>query len=94
MHITTSDVDKIATLARLEIDENQAPVFAAQMDTILAYMDTLNELDTSAIEPMYSPVNHATVLREDETIQRYTRKQILENAPEEDGTYFIVPKIV
>lgn len=94
MHITPSDVYKIATLARLEINESQADVFAAQMDTILAYMDTLNELDTSAIEPMYSPVNHATVLREDETTQHYSRKQILENAPEEDGSYFIVPKIV
>jgi aspartyl-tRNA(Asn)/glutamyl-tRNA(Gln) amidotransferase subunit C len=94
MHITTSDVYKIATLARLEIDEKQATVFAAQLDTILAYMDTLNGLDTSAIEPMYSPVNHATVLREDETTQHYDSEEILHNAPEKDGGYFIVPKIV
>ena len=94
MHITTNDVYKIATLARLEIDEKQAAVFATQMDTILEYMDTLNELDTSTIAPMYSPVDHATVLREDETAQHYNREQMLQNAPEQDGGYFIVPKIV
>ena len=94
MRITTDDVTKIATLARLEIDEERATLFAEQMDNILSYMDKLNELDTSAVEPMYSPVDHATVLREDETVSPYSREAILHNAPEEDGDYFIVPKIV
>ncbi len=94
MSITTDDVSKIAALARLDIDEERAALFAGQMDTILTYMETLNELDTSSVEPMYSPVDHATVLREDETAHDYPREAILQNAPEEDGDYFIVPKIV
>jgi aspartyl-tRNA(Asn)/glutamyl-tRNA(Gln) amidotransferase subunit C len=94
MGITIDEVSKIALLARLDIAEEQAGLFAAQMGTILAYMDTLNELDTSAVEPMYSPVDHVSVLREDEVHQTTSRDEILENAPEEDGRYFVVPKIV
>jgi len=94
MGITLDEVNKIASLARLDIPEDQAALFAGQMDTILAYMDTLNELDTSSVEPMYSPVDHVSVLREDEVIQTTSREAILGNAPEEDGRYFVVPKIV
>lgn len=94
MGITLDEVNKIASLARLDIPEDQAALFAGQMDTILSYMDTLNELDTSSVEPMYSPVDHVSVLREDEVIQTTSREAILGNAPEEDGRYFVVPKIV
>jgi aspartyl-tRNA(Asn)/glutamyl-tRNA(Gln) amidotransferase subunit C len=94
MGITINEVNKIALLARLDIKEEQAGLFAGQMDTILSYMDTLNELDTSSVEPMYSPVDHVSVLREDEAIQTTSRDAILKNAPEEDGRYFLVPKIV
>ncbi|WP_462324678.1 Asp-tRNA(Asn)/Glu-tRNA(Gln) amidotransferase subunit GatC [Desulfoplanes sp.] len=94
MRITREDVNKIASLARLEIGEDQAALFAGQMDTILAYMDKLNGLDTTGIAPLYSPVEHSTVLREDEVVTTCSRDSILENAPDEDGRYFIVPKIV
>ncbi|MGX9366028.1 Asp-tRNA(Asn)/Glu-tRNA(Gln) amidotransferase subunit GatC [Desulfoplanes sp. PS50] len=94
MGITTNEVTQIARLARLDIAEDQAGLFAGQMDTILSYMDTLNELDTSSVEPMYSPVDNVSVLREDEAIQTISRDEILKNAPEEDGRYFLVPKIV
>ena len=94
MGITKNEVTQIALLARLDIAEDRTSLFAGQMDTILSYMDTLNELDTSSVEPMYSPVDNVSVLREDEAIQTISRDEILKNAPEEDGRYFLVPKIV
>jgi aspartyl-tRNA(Asn)/glutamyl-tRNA(Gln) amidotransferase subunit C len=84
----------IATLARLEISSDQAVTLAAQMDDILGYMDKLNELDTSEIEPMYTPVDQPGVLRADEVAKEFDRSDILKNAPETDGQYFIVPRIV
>jgi aspartyl-tRNA(Asn)/glutamyl-tRNA(Gln) amidotransferase subunit C len=57
-------------------------------------MDKLGELDTDAVEPLYSPVKHTTVLRRDEVRKDYRREEILANAPEQDGQFFIVPRIV
>jgi aspartyl-tRNA(Asn)/glutamyl-tRNA(Gln) amidotransferase subunit C len=84
----------IAALSRLEISPEQAAVLAAQMDDILGYMDKLNELDTTSVEPMYTPVDQGETLRPDEVKKRFPRAQILQNAPETDGQYFIVPRIV
>jgi aspartyl-tRNA(Asn)/glutamyl-tRNA(Gln) amidotransferase subunit C len=64
------------------------------MDSILEYVHKLEEVDTSAVEPMYTPVDNVTVLREDWEEKEYTRDQVLENAPEDDGRFFIVPKII
>jgi aspartyl-tRNA(Asn)/glutamyl-tRNA(Gln) amidotransferase subunit C len=84
----------IAALARLEISPEQAAVLAAQMDDILGYMDTLNELDTTHVVPMYTPVDQGEPLREDSVKKQFPRARILQNAPETDGQYFIVPRIV
>ncbi len=94
MGITKDEVTAIASLARLHIPEDQTERMARQMDTILSHMDTLNELDTSAVEPMYSPVEQVSVLRDDKAVASSSREAILSNAPDEDGQYFVVPKIV
>jgi aspartyl-tRNA(Asn)/glutamyl-tRNA(Gln) amidotransferase subunit C len=87
------DVAAIADLARLECDEQTLTTFARQLDEILTYMDKLNQLDTSDVQPMYSPVRHETAFRQDKVSQTYSREELLENAPQEDGRYFIVPKV-
>ncbi len=84
----------IAALARLEISQDQARVLAVQMDDILGYMDKLNELDTTSVEPMYTPVEHVSVLRADVVRSELSREEILRNAPENNGEYFVVPRIV
>ena len=94
MKISPEKAMAIATLARLEISPEQAATMGAQMDDILGYMDKLNELDTATIEPMYTPVEQADALRSDEVKKEYLRSDILRNAPETDGEYFIVPRIV
>lgn len=94
MKISPEKALAIATLARLEISPERAAALGAQMDDILGYMDKLNELDTASVEPMYTPVDQPGFLRADEVSREFERADILRNAPESDGEYFIVPRIV
>lgn len=94
MKITKAEVRDVAKLARLELDEEKLELFANQFNEILNYMELLGELDTEDVEPLYSPVHHETRMRDDEPRKDYTREDILSNAPEADGRFFIVPKIV
>ena len=94
MKISPEKALTIATLARLEVSPELAASLGAQMDDILGYMDKLNELDTASVEPMYTTVEQPGFLREDDVAKEFGRAQILLNAPESDGEYFIVPRIV
>jgi aspartyl-tRNA(Asn)/glutamyl-tRNA(Gln) amidotransferase subunit C len=94
MKITKDEVQAVAKLARLELDGDKLGLFAGQFNEILDYMDLLGELDTDAVEPLYSPVTHMTRMREDAPRKDFTREEVLSNAPEADGRFFIVPKIV
>jgi aspartyl-tRNA(Asn)/glutamyl-tRNA(Gln) amidotransferase subunit C len=94
MKITPEEVARVARLARLDLPEDKLGLFAVQLGDILTYMDKLAEIDTSDVEPMFTPVEHVTVTRPDEVRVEYSREDVLRNAPEQDGTYFIVPKIV
>ena len=94
MTISPEDVAKIALLARLELDEETSALYAGQLGDVLDYMNTLNALDTQGVAPLYSPAEQTTVLRDDVVRKNCTREDILANAPENDGTFFIVPKIV
>lgn len=94
MKISPEEVAKVAKLARLDLSQEKIELFAGQLDDILNYMDKLGELDTSEVEPLYSPVENTTVLRSDEPRKEYSRDEVLSNAPEQDGQFFIVPRIV
>ena len=94
MKITIEEAVRIAALARLELDDDRLALFARQFGDILGYMETLNELDTSAVEPLYAPFPGRTPMREDREARRRDRAEILSQAPETDGRFFIVPRIV
>lgn len=92
--LTPDQAAAIAKLARLAPGPALLNRFAAQSVDILSAMETLAEVDTSGVSPMYSPMEHAAVLREDTAKQVHSRDAILQNAPETDGEFFIVPRIV
>ncbi|EGJ50455.1 Asp-tRNA(Asn)/Glu-tRNA(Gln) amidotransferase subunit GatC [Desulfocurvibacter africanus] len=94
MKITPEIVAKMASLARLELSEDKVGLFAEQLGDVLAYMDKLGELETSAVEPLYSPVDKPTPMREDITVKEFSREDLLAGAPQTDGAFFIVPRIV
>ena len=92
--LTPEAVKKVASLTHLELNEEEITLFSSQLSAILDYMDQLNELDTTGVEPLFSPVTHTTVLREDTVCQQFSRDNLLRNAPKSDSRYFIVPKIL
>ena len=92
--ITESDVLYVASLAQLRLDDAARARLVKEMGDILAYMDTLNGLDTDGVEPMMHALDMTNVFREDVVEPSLSREAALKNAPLDDGSYFIVPKIL
>jgi aspartyl-tRNA(Asn)/glutamyl-tRNA(Gln) amidotransferase subunit C len=92
--ITPEDVDHIADLAQLKIDEETRQQLVVQLNDILAYIDKLNELDTTGIEPMMHAVPMTNIYRDDVVGESLPREKALMNAPKTDGEYFLVPRIL
>lgn len=92
--ITRQDVEYVAGLSQLELDEPTAERLVHEMGNILAYMDKLNELDTSAVEPMMHGMEMTNVFRPDVVGESLPREIALRTAPLQDDEYFLVPKIL
>ena len=94
MAITKDEVRYIARLARLEFSDEEEDILAGDLSKVLDYMAKLNEVDTSEVPPMTHVQDLAGVTRPDEEQSRTTQEEALRNAPESDGTYFRVPKVI
>ncbi len=94
MKITREEVEHVARLARLELTEEEKDLFTGQMDAILAYVDKLNELDTSGVVPTSHAVPMENAFREDEVGSSIGVDNALANAPERAEGFFRVPKVI
>lgn len=94
MKITEDTVEKIAHLARLEVKADEKQQLMADMTRILDFMDKLNEVDTSNVEPLVYMTNEVNVFREDVMKHEITHEEALENAPAHTADYFLVPKVL
>jgi aspartyl-tRNA(Asn)/glutamyl-tRNA(Gln) amidotransferase subunit C len=94
MPVTLKDVENVAKLARLRFKEEEKKKFTEQINRILEYIDKLNELDTSKIEPLSHTIEISNVFREDEVTPSFPNEEILKNAPQKKGNYFVVPKVI
>ena len=97
MAIEKTDVEKIAQLARLELTGDETESFTRQLGSILSYIEKLNELDTSDAEPMsHCGIGEDTeyARREDKARPGIGQSLALENAPDAEGGYFKVPKVI
>lgn len=92
--ITKKDVQYVAALAQLSPDEETQERLVKELGEILGYMDKLNELDTSQIEPTMHALVMTNVFRQDEVRKSLDRQEALMNAPRTDGEYFLVPRIL
>ncbi len=92
--ITIDQVRHIASLARLELANEEEKRIARQLASILEYVEKLNELDTSNVKPMHHAVERTNIFREDVLKQSLEREKVLANAPETDGVFFIVPRVL
>ena len=94
MNIDKETVEKVAHLARLELAEDEKGKMIADMNKILGFMDKLNEIDTSGIEPLVYMTNEVNTVREDVIKQEITHEEALLNAPKHDKDYFLVAKVI
>ena len=94
MKLSRESVQKVATLARLRLTADEEMTLTGQLDYILAYMNKLDELDTSGVEIFSHVAANAKVLREDRVSNQPNTDALLANAPERDKTFFRVPKII
>ena len=92
--IDQDQVRKVAKLARLELDEREVEEFAGQLSAILGYVEKMNELDTGGVEPLAHCLPISNVLREDCVRESLGTEAALANAPQRDGEFFKVPKIL
>ncbi len=92
--ISSSDVRKVAKLARLELQEDQIEAYTAQLEKILTYIDQLQEIDTKNIIPTTRAVEVVNAMREDIVEVNCSREEILNQAPHREGDFFRVPKIL
>jgi aspartyl-tRNA(Asn)/glutamyl-tRNA(Gln) amidotransferase subunit C len=94
MNISRELLDKIAHLARLEIQEDEAEKLMTDMNAIVAWIDKLKEVNTEGVEPLTSMSHELNAFREDVVQQELTREEALKNAPDHDGQHFRVPKVI
>ncbi len=94
MSIDREQVKKVAHLARLEITSEEEEQFYTQLSSILEYFEQLSELDTDNVEPTTRAIEVSNVTRKDELSPFEGRDALLGEAPEQEGSYFKVPKIL
>ncbi|MGB2692209.1 MAG: Asp-tRNA(Asn)/Glu-tRNA(Gln) amidotransferase subunit GatC [Thermodesulfobacteriota bacterium] len=94
MKISKDDVIKVAELARLEVTQEETEIFTDQLGNILEYIEKLNELDTNNVEPTSHVLDISTPLREDKVVNWLTIEEVLQNAPESEDDFFVVPQVI
>lgn len=94
MSVTQEEVLYIANLARLQLNENELQQISNDMNQILGYMDQLNELDTTNVEPLDHVIELEPRLRIDVSETPLSHENALLNAPDADSDYFRVPKVI
>ena len=92
--ISSSDVRRVAHLARLELPEDQIETYTAQLEQILSYVDQLQAIDTQDIPPTTRAVEVVNAMRDDLVEVNSSREDILDQAPHREGDFFRVPKIL
>lgn len=92
--IDREQVRKVAHLARLELPPEQEEQFTTQLGSILDYFEQLSELDVTNVQPTTRAIDVSNVTRRDELQPFSDREAIFKNAPEQEGDFFKVPKIL
>ncbi|MBC7587025.1 MAG: Asp-tRNA(Asn)/Glu-tRNA(Gln) amidotransferase subunit GatC [Chitinophagaceae bacterium] len=94
MEVTGDLVDKLAHLSRLSFNEIEKEEIKNDLQSMIAFVEKLNEIDTTGIEPLLHMGDAVNVLREDEIMGSITREDALLNAPVKDPQFFKVPKVI
>ena len=99
MSVSEQDVDRVAELANLELTSGEKAAMLRDLNSVLDYFAQLNELDTTSVPPMEQVAGHLTEgaaqhLRLDEVAPSLNRERVMSCAPDTDGIFFRVPKVI
>ena len=94
MAIDLKTVKHISKLSRISLDDEKAKKLEADLNSIFAFIEKLNQLDTKNVKPLTSIAETTLQLRKDEIKSTNIREQILKNSPEKNKDFFVVPKVV
>jgi aspartyl-tRNA(Asn)/glutamyl-tRNA(Gln) amidotransferase subunit C len=92
--ISLDDVKKVAKLARLALPEQKLQTLTEQLEPILDYVAKIGQVDMAGVEPMAHALPLSNVFREDVATKGMELEKVLQNAPETDGPFFKVPKVI
>jgi len=94
MEVNTALVEKLADLSRLKFDEAAKESIKADLQSMIQFVEKLNELDTAGVPPLLHMSDNVNILRDDEIKDSIERSEGLKNAPVQDGVFFKVPKVI
>lgn len=94
MSVDTDTVRRVAKLARIAVEEEDLERMAGELNTILGFVEQLNEVDISGVEPMTSVIPIAMKMRADVVTDGGKADDIVANAPQSGENFFLVPKVV
>ncbi len=94
MSLDRSQVESVAQLARLKIEESEMPDYLNSLNSILALVDQMQSVDTETVEPLANPLDAAQRLRADVVSEENKRDALQANAPQAEKGLFLVPKVI
>jgi aspartyl-tRNA(Asn)/glutamyl-tRNA(Gln) amidotransferase subunit C len=94
MSVDTATVKRVARLARIAVSDTEAEALKGELNTILGFVEQLNEVDVAGVEPMTSVVAMTMKKRADVVTEGDIASEVVANAPAKEDTFFVVPKVV
>ena len=94
MSIDLKTIKHISKLSRISVDEKKAEKLAGDLNSIVDFIEKLNELKTDNVEPLTSVAETTLKLRSDVVKSKNLRDQVIKNSPKENEDYFVVPKVI
>lgn len=94
MIVTDALIDKLAHLSRLELKEGEKHEMKIELEKMIGFIDKLNELDTTGVEPLLHMSENVDIFRKDEVSGQITKEDVFKNAPLYDDSFFKVPKVI
>lgn len=94
MALDSTDIAKIAHLARLQIDENDVADYVRNLSDILGFVEQMNDVDTASVEPMAHPLDAVQRLRQDIVTETDQRELFQAVAPQTEAGLYLVPKVI
>lgn len=94
MSVSEKEIDRIASLAKLEFNAEAKKEIQSDMNNMIEFINKLDEINTDNVEPLLFITEEVNVLREDDVKSTITQKEALKNAPQKDSDYFKIPKVI